>query len=277
MRIVLGTVSRWAQKQTKMIGGVAAGMIIGLGGAAIVSASIPDANGVIHGCIRNNGDLRIIDSATQSCTTTQDPITFNQTGPQGPPGTSGSGSGLLSNLVGADFSGASLQYRDLTNLDLHDSKMLSANLTGASLVGANLTGVDFSSTMMDKADVHGTNLSGSTFKPFRAVGANFSGADFTNAKIQGASSFYSVDLTDANFQQAIFMGTSFEPASSCSPDCTYFKGGDFTNAHFTNATLAGMHFVNANFTGATWSNTVCPDGTNSDNNGNTCDGHLTIP
>jgi hypothetical protein len=29
-----------------------------------------------------------------------------------------------------------------------------------------------------------------------------------------------------------------------------------------------------NVTGVTWSNTTCPDGTNSNNDGGTCTGHL---
>ncbi len=286
MRIVLSTISRWARKQTKLIGGTGAGVIIGLAGTAIVAASIPGPNGVIKSCVKANGDVKIIDSAA-TCPSSQQTLNWNQTGPQGPAGptgptgpqgpagTGGSGSGLLSNLVGADFSNASLQYRDLTNLDLHDSKMVSANLTGASLVGSNLTGIDFGGAIMAKTDMHGNNLSGSIFRyNFRAVGANFSGADFTNTTIYGYFGFSPIDLTDANFQQALFTGTVFGPQPNCGPDCTHFMGGDFTNAHFLNATLTGMHFTNTNFTGATWSNTACPDGTNSDNNGNTCVGHL---
>lgn len=59
--------------------------------AGFVYAAIPDAEGVIHGCYRSsgllaNGDLRIIDSDTQICNNNETKITWNQTGPQGPPG-----------------------------------------------------------------------------------------------------------------------------------------------------------------------------------------------
>ena len=42
---------------------------------------------------------------------------------------------------------------------------------------------------------------------------------------------------------------------------------------FSNATLAGAHLEGANVR-ALWSNTICPDGTNSDSNAGTCIGHL---
>jgi len=55
----------------------------------IAYATIPDNQGVIHGC-RNNGSgiLRVIDSANASCTAAETPLNWNQTGPQGVPGPS---------------------------------------------------------------------------------------------------------------------------------------------------------------------------------------------
>ena len=46
--------------------------------------------------------------------------------------------------------------------------------------------------------------------------------------------------------------------------CVHFKDADLSGAIFTGATLAGI----------IWSNTTCPNGTNSDDNGGTCIGHL---
>jgi hypothetical protein len=69
---------------------VAAGLI-----AAVVQASIPDGNGLIHGCYAANGasatngtQLDIVDSGT-SCAKGQARISWNQTGPQGAPGPKG--------------------------------------------------------------------------------------------------------------------------------------------------------------------------------------------
>ncbi len=83
-------------------------------GAAIAAASVPDSSGVIHACVSVQsgstlpvaaaGNIRVIDSASQQCSTSSGPaggpppereVTWNQagipgaTGPQGPPGTPG--------------------------------------------------------------------------------------------------------------------------------------------------------------------------------------------
>jgi hypothetical protein len=56
----------------------------------IAFAAIPDEAGVIHGCYTTKGGvLRVIDSGA-SCTTKETALDWNQTGPQGPPGSTGS-------------------------------------------------------------------------------------------------------------------------------------------------------------------------------------------
>lgn len=68
-------------------------LILGLtvGFVGLAYAAIPDSQGVIHGCYRNsgllaNGQLRIIDGDSQTCNSNEAAISWNQTGPQGPPG-----------------------------------------------------------------------------------------------------------------------------------------------------------------------------------------------
>jgi hypothetical protein len=57
--------------------------------AGITHASVGDG-GVINGCYKTqNGQLRVIDPATQSCNPSETPISWSQTGPQGPPGPQG--------------------------------------------------------------------------------------------------------------------------------------------------------------------------------------------
>lgn len=52
----------------------------------IAYASIPDANGIIHGCYKKTGgQLRVIDGETSACDNNEMPIQWDQTGPQGPP------------------------------------------------------------------------------------------------------------------------------------------------------------------------------------------------
>ncbi len=50
-------------------------ILIGLaalaGVTAVASAAIPDGSGVIHGCYKKDGRLRVIDTATDSARTTR--------------------------------------------------------------------------------------------------------------------------------------------------------------------------------------------------------------
>lgn len=58
-------------------------------GAGIAYATIPDANGVIHGCISPSGLLTVIDDATAQCGTNEKAISWNETGPPGRDGQDG--------------------------------------------------------------------------------------------------------------------------------------------------------------------------------------------
>jgi type VI secretion system secreted protein Hcp len=69
--------------------------LVALGaGAAVAVAAIPAADGTIHACINPAstplpGAVRIIDDATQTCAAGETPLTWSQTGPQGPAGPQG--------------------------------------------------------------------------------------------------------------------------------------------------------------------------------------------
>lgn len=61
-------------------------------GAGIAAASVPDSSGVIHGCsAKLGGDLRVVDTdAGQVCSSLlENPLSWNQIGPQGPKGDPG--------------------------------------------------------------------------------------------------------------------------------------------------------------------------------------------
>jgi uncharacterized protein YjbI with pentapeptide repeats len=54
---------------------------------------------------------------------------------------------------------------------------------------------------------------------------------------------------------------------------------DLTNADFSGTNFVGvnLHWATAegaDFTNTTWTKTICPDGSNSGGNGQTCIGHL---
>jgi hypothetical protein len=103
----------------------------------------------------------------------------------------------------------------------------------ATLTGANLTGADLSF-----ADLAGAQLNLATLTGANLTDADLSFADLTDAQLLGAN------LTDA------FLG----------------------QAQLAVANLTGANLTGADFTLATWGNTTCPDGSNSDNDGFTCVG-----
>jgi len=56
----------------------------------IAYASIPDANGVIHGCYKKTGGtLRVVDGPTVQCAANEVALSWNQAGQQGQPGPEG--------------------------------------------------------------------------------------------------------------------------------------------------------------------------------------------
>lgn len=346
------------KQKPKFLIGVTIGLVVGIGSAAVY-ASIPDGSGVIHACYNNStGMTRIIDDSSQTCRGGETAITWNQTGPQGPQGPqgppgSGGGSGLVSNLVGANFTGASLQYRNFSGADLHNAIFTGANLTGASFNGANLSGTTIdaraarnSATSIQNADFSGANFTSATFIPdcsstdrqagqspiYNFQNENFSGAtigeicrgDFRRANFAGTSfvgggilnsNFQGIDFRSSNlgtptsFEWSDFSGTNFQGMTLSHIEIDGNEGGpssDISNADFSNvnfvddsngisavfeydtadntnfandnlkdAIFAGTDLSTANLSGVTWSNTLCPDQTNSDANGGTCIGHLT--
>ena len=78
----------------RRIGFLAAGLTVALtaaGGTAFAAvSSIPDSNGVIHGCYNEDGNLKVIDtSETSNCPHRYTSLNWNSMGPQGPQGPAG--------------------------------------------------------------------------------------------------------------------------------------------------------------------------------------------
>lgn len=88
MGSVLAVVVAYLSRRLK--GGLALGVGLVVVGSTAALASIPDSSGLIHGCYKEStGQLRIIDTATDSCANNELAIQWNQTGPQGPAGPKG--------------------------------------------------------------------------------------------------------------------------------------------------------------------------------------------
>jgi outer membrane protein assembly factor BamB len=91
-------------------------------------------------------------------------------------------------------------------------------------------------------------------------GANLSGANATNANLTGAY-LAGANLSAANLSQAQMQRSVLDNAN-------------LSAAKLNLTVLTGASMTGATLTGVTWAQTTCPDGTNSNNNGYTCTGHL---
>lgn len=214
-----------------MLVGVVVGVVIGSLGSAVVFTLTSGRGTVLHGC--RNSRTHIVRFVDTSCTAGETELSWNQTGLQG---TAGPGE-LVSNLAGANFTGASLQYRDLSNVDMRGAVFRDANLTGSSLRGANLSGAKFNNTTLANVDATGANFSGASLadRNSRAADAIFRNVDFTDARLE-------IDGGD-------FTGSTFTGANIVMIFSANLHGIDFRRAHVTLASLSGDNLTNANFSG----------------------------
>ena len=120
-------------------------------------------------------------------------------------------------------------------IDLRGANLSHRNLARADFSGAMMTNANISSSLLGEAFLENADLQGADLR-----NGNQSGADFTNANLQGAT----------------------------------FFGSNLSGAIFRHANLTGAHVNGASLSGTVWSDTTCPDGTNSDADGGTCVHHL---
>lgn len=176
-----------------------------------------------------------------------------------------SGDGLQDGEMAADFSDTWMSSADMREATfdrgIFDRAFLGySNLSGstfdegsfvdANLVGSLLVNTSFDGGMLDGADfglARGTVF----IRDASCVGCQFGGASFINGD------YSNTDFTGANFRHAIL------------------KAGSIAGANLTEADLGGVDGLDlADRTGVIWSNTLCPDYSNSDDNGGTCEGHF---
>jgi streptogramin lyase len=122
---------------------------------------------------------------------------------------------------------------------------------GDSLAGCNLKDVNLQNIILNGADLSGDNLLRAQLENARLIGANLQGANLNGAQLQGYAFLDGANLEGANLH-----------------------GADLSGADLSRADLTGANLHGATLTGAKWSNTTCPDGTNSDNDGGTCANNL---
>ena len=92
------------------------------------------------------------------------------------------------------------------------------------------------------------------------AGCNLFGLNLTNAQLPGAN------LSGANLNKANLSGADLVGAD--------LAHANLNGANLTGANLSGADMTGTNLNKVTWSDTTCPDGTNSNADGGTCTGHL---
>lgn len=86
------------------------------------------------------------------------------------------------------------------------------------------------------------------------------GKDLSNAILNGTG-LNNADLSGVSFKNAVLEEASLSNAN-------------LSNANFEGANLKNAEMENTNLNGVIWNNTICPDGSNSNDHGNTCNDHL---
>jgi len=158
--------------------------------------------------------------------------------------------------------GANLSNAHLARANLGDTAsgggwpafLTGANLEGANLAGANLRHAGLRNTNLNRASLAGAKL-------YRVISGGIAGTpkslptswSLVNGFLigPGAALLYS-DLSGANLVGA------------------YMMGDQLVGTDLNGADLGGADLVGAVLGNILWTNTTCPDGTNSDFDGHTC-------
>ena len=186
------------------------------------------------------------------------------------------------NFSGATFSGATFSGTLLSGVDLAGAQLSGADLAGVSgkatgtpaslpvgwtffngyLIGA---GADLRSAALSGDNMPGINLSSAIVTEAKFTGDDLDGAIFTGATVDDTA------FEDANLTDAVFSGDNLDGSNLTGAD---LSGTDFVDANLQNVTLTGTTGdATTDVTGVTWLDTTCPDGTNSNEDNDTCLGH----
>ena len=208
---------------------------------------------------------------------------------------------MCENCTNLNLRFANLSGLTLVGFQLSGSDMFSSNLSGSDMKG-NMSHIDFKFSKMYNMDASTSSLDFSDFRyaDLRSAdleGASLCGADFGYANLMGAylvrSSWYcyylsndfssssgdippSINFQEANLKYANLSGaflrsSNFSSANLIGADLSH---SELHESDMSYADLTGANLNDADLTGVYWKYTTCPDGTNSNNNGNTCANNL---
>ena len=188
------------------------------------------------------------------------------------------------NLSFADLSGAVLPAADLTGASFYDANLSGATLSApTTFASTDLEYATLSGTHLQGANLAGTDLAhitsgGVTGTPASlptgwGIGGGYlmgPGVGLSFTDLSGVGSFPAADLTAADFYDSDLSGGDLTSVTSLEgADLAY---ADLSGANLTGEDLTGATLAYATLAGVIWSNTTCPDGSNSDAHGGTCVG-----
>ena len=192
-------------------------------------------------------------------------------------------------LSGGDFSFANFRDADLSGADLTNANLSSAALLNTTTLNADLTGADLTTAQTGQLQGCPAALPNAQFSCAELPNAgglvalfgpfvDLSGAALTGADL-AAVIMTNANLTNADLSAANLVGAEM---SNTNLDNLNLNAANLTNANLSNANLNNAELSNANLTGvigvpinantATFGNTTCPTGVNSDAANNTCIG-----
>ncbi|MED5350349.1 MAG: pentapeptide repeat-containing protein [Candidatus Thermoplasmatota archaeon] len=155
------------------------------------------------------------------------------------------------NLSHGDYRYSNLSHAYIEDTNLSHSDLSFANLSYANLMYSNLSWTNLQRSEMQYADLHAANLGCAIL-----YDTNLTGADLSYAVVSHASCIFTWDEVDLSHA-----------------DLSY---ANLSNLHIEESNLSHADLTHADLTGVSWDDTICPDGTNSDDNGNTCENNLLI-
>jgi uncharacterized protein YjbI with pentapeptide repeats len=127
--------------------------------------------------------------------------------------------------------------------------------------GCNLSGLKAPNIVLVGAQLQGDNLRGAQLGNARLIGATLQGDNLNGASLAGAQLQFA-SLSGANLRGVSLAGANLGGAE--------LSESNLDGVDLSGANLAGADVTGANLHRVVWSNTTCPDGTNSDNDGGTC-------
>ncbi len=162
--------------------------------------------------------------------------------------------------TGVIFEGGLVEQMIADDASLPRSRMRLVDAPGSSFKRADLRQADFSPTSAGGGG------------PGRPMGVSFVEANLSRANLSGTECRILDFAPGCDFTRGILRGANLR-GIRCEPQGAHATACVFSGADLTGADLTGAQLLSVALDGVIWSNTICPDGTNSDDadgDGSTC-------